>query len=312
MTTELELTGLDGANPLAFLAAVGTLRTLTQAWPGRTVKMAWRLVGKWMPFLQVGGDAVAQDEALTVLHEQLNDKHSEPQFTLQPPAPEPESSLKKLSQGRYREFSKLAVQRPETPEWFDFAATWGCEFTPPRAKENLATPTNFDFTAGNQKFLEMVRDTIQETTRDHLHQCLFETWRYLDEELSLRWDLLDETRRYALLAIDPASPKNPIKTMRGANRLAVEALPLFPVIPASSGVQTTGFAQIDQQATWTWPLWSPSLDVNVIRSVLAQAELYVPQPDRNKLKAQGVEEVYRSRVVMPAGYYRCFAPPQPA
>jgi hypothetical protein len=221
--------------------------------------------------------------------------------------------LKKIQQEHFRQFSKLAVQQPENSNWFDFAATWGSELTPLRAKESFATPTSFDFTAGNQKFLEMVRGTIKATTRDHLLQCLFEVWRYSDEDLSLRWDLLDETRRYALQAIDPANTnKNPIKTLRGANRLAIEALPLFPVIPASNGVQTTGFVQIGQQATWTWPIWSGSLDMNVTRSVLAQAELYISQPDRTKLKAQGIEEVYRSRVVMPAGYYRCFAPPQPA
>ena len=31
----LVLTGLDGSNPLAFLAALGTLRGLTLAWPER-------------------------------------------------------------------------------------------------------------------------------------------------------------------------------------------------------------------------------------------------------------------------------------
>jgi len=33
----LILTGLDGANPLAYLAALGTLRGLTLAWPERLV-----------------------------------------------------------------------------------------------------------------------------------------------------------------------------------------------------------------------------------------------------------------------------------
>lgn len=312
MNTEVELSGLDGANPLAFMAALGALRTLTLAWPEHVVKLTWRLAGKWVPVLRVRGKVITQDDLLTALHEQLSGKQDEPQFTLQPPAEEAESSLKKIQQKTYRQFAELAAQQPGSPSWFDFAATWGCELPPPRAKESIAAPTSFDFTAGNQKFLEMVRDTIEATTRDHLRQCLFEAWLYRDEDISLRWDLQDETRRYALLAVDPASPKNPIKTMRGANRLAIEALPLFPVIPANNGVQTTGFALIDRQATWTWPLWSGSLDVNVVRSVLANAELYERLPDRSTLRAQGIEEVYRSRVVMPAGYYRCFAPPQPA
>jgi len=46
------LRGLDGANPLAFLAALGTLRTLTLALPGETVKMSWdEHEGAWRPRL---------------------------------------------------------------------------------------------------------------------------------------------------------------------------------------------------------------------------------------------------------------------
>ena len=41
----LLLSGLDGGNPLAFLAALGTLRGLTIAWPGRRVRLSWDVVG---------------------------------------------------------------------------------------------------------------------------------------------------------------------------------------------------------------------------------------------------------------------------
>src|SRR5688572_17667633 len=44
------LKGLDGSNPLAFLAALGTLRTLTIALPGESVKMNWEQhEGAWRP-----------------------------------------------------------------------------------------------------------------------------------------------------------------------------------------------------------------------------------------------------------------------
>ncbi len=44
------LKGLDGSNPLAFLAALGTLRTLTLALPDETVKMSWEQHdGAWRP-----------------------------------------------------------------------------------------------------------------------------------------------------------------------------------------------------------------------------------------------------------------------
>ena len=50
--TELPLRGLDGSNPLGFLAALGAFRTLTRAWTDRDVRLAWqKWSGRWTPFL---------------------------------------------------------------------------------------------------------------------------------------------------------------------------------------------------------------------------------------------------------------------
>ena len=131
--------------------------------------------------------------------------------------------------------------------------------------------------------------------------------------LSLRWDLLDETRRYALQAVDPTNTRqNPIVTVRGANRMAIEALPLFPIMPSAHGSRTTGFTRIDNVQVWTWPIWSRPIDMNVVRSLVAHPLLFALHPDRKHLNQLGVTEVYRSSVVSAAGYYFTFAPPQPA
>lgn len=48
----LLLRGLDGSNPLAFLAALGTLRSISIAWPRREIKMGWSNdAGPWHPIL---------------------------------------------------------------------------------------------------------------------------------------------------------------------------------------------------------------------------------------------------------------------
>lgn len=48
----LLLRGLDGSNPLGFLAALGTLRALTDSWPNRGLTMSWtRDSGAWRPVL---------------------------------------------------------------------------------------------------------------------------------------------------------------------------------------------------------------------------------------------------------------------
>jgi CRISPR-associated endonuclease/helicase Cas3 len=48
----IELTGLDGSNPLAFLAALGTLRLADQAFDGEA-KLSWKREGRWVPVIHV-------------------------------------------------------------------------------------------------------------------------------------------------------------------------------------------------------------------------------------------------------------------
>src|SRR5579872_6164683 len=48
--TDLLLTGLDGANPLGFFAALGILRVLARTLEA-SPKLAWRNVGRWRPVL---------------------------------------------------------------------------------------------------------------------------------------------------------------------------------------------------------------------------------------------------------------------
>ena len=60
----LMLTGLDGANPLAFLAALGTLRGLTLAWPKRRVYLSWVPQDAWRPCLHLDGGPPGEEEAL--------------------------------------------------------------------------------------------------------------------------------------------------------------------------------------------------------------------------------------------------------
>src|SRR5690625_6884028 len=66
--SDLVLTGLDGANPLAFLAALGTLRIATRAWPDRRVRLGWTIAeGGWRPLLRAepGGTREELVEVIT-------------------------------------------------------------------------------------------------------------------------------------------------------------------------------------------------------------------------------------------------------
>ena len=99
--------------------------------------------------------------------------------------------------------------------------------------------------------------------------------------------------------------------MRGANRLAVETLPLLPTVPGSKRTETTGFTRRDKATLFTWPIWDCALSLEVIRSLLALGEVQHSEPDRAKLRAMGVVEVYRSRRIT-TGKFRNFTHAQPA
>jgi hypothetical protein len=204
----------------------------------------------------------------------------------------------------------------------DFCAAYGCEVPP--SEKGEVQKTDFFFTSGQQSFLGSLRELAAAqpppspgrrrgaasiapgTGPSQLDHALFEPWSYPDPGPSLRWDPADD-RRYALRAADPAKdPHAPIRTVRGANRLAVEALPWLPTFPIGSGVMTRGFARSGRVLLFTWPIWRPSLGANTVATVLGLTELYRDSPPRNELAARGIVEVYRARRI--GGYYRNFAP----
>src|SRR5262245_29309888 len=45
----LDLSALDGANPLGFLAALGTLAVLSESDPG--IRLRWHARARWVPYL---------------------------------------------------------------------------------------------------------------------------------------------------------------------------------------------------------------------------------------------------------------------
>lgn len=317
----LDLVGLDGANPLAFLAALGTLRTLTLAWPRRQVRMSWKVyAGAWRPVLHITHEQSAESLATSIAD-------ALPPFeTLLDPKllQESQAAGPKNKQGKpkwqdklrfphrtYRRYverlSKQATQQQRLA--LDFASAWASEAEVEVVEKNdVARRTRFDFTAGNQAFVAMARDLWRGATSEDIYDALFQPWQYTSDGTSLRWDPLDEGRRYALHAADPQnSSKNPILSVSAANSLALMALPLFPLIPSRAHAEQPGFARIDKERTFTWPIWSCRLTQLSIGSLLVLDELTKPAPS-SALTERGIAAVYRSRIVLPSDRYRNFTP----
>jgi len=148
----------------------------------------------------------------------------------------------------------------------DFAAAWAGETaTDLVGKVEVARRTRFDFTAGNQALIDMFRAVRRAVSVEVINRSLFDRWVYL-QGVSLRWDPQDEKRQWALQAVDPKNnSKNPPLADAGANFLAIEALPLFPLVPDRWASQP-GFDRDDGVATgagrsgpvpWAWIQFVP-------------------------------------------------------
>ncbi len=300
----LVLNGLDGSNLLGFLAAVGTLRVVTDASPSFNWRLQWRLCdGIWIPKL-FSNDQLSEDDLIDLLMPALEKMKDQRILKFY-------KNLN-ISCKQYRvetEKAQTAATLADRHE-ADFIAAFGCESLPISDKKPIIQDTALRTMsgAGHQHFLGSMQDLVKITERDHLRTSLFLPWQYADERPSLRWDPVDD-RRYALRWKDPSD--DPIRTMRGANRLAIEALPLLPTAPKGRWLRTTGFLQHYDAVWFTWPIWEVPLRMDVVRSLLSMAELQEPEPDRANLRARGVVEIYRSQRIT-TGKFRNFTVASPA
>jgi len=309
-TVELTLTGPDGANPLGFLCALGTLRTLSNAWPDSEVKMKWEQIGAaWRPVLRAshadldGKDEAGQKEVIVnAIFEELKQtanhpmkkwdgSHNIPAADYRTYAFEATESLFDQNKGDHR-----------PAEW---AAALACDQITDE-KENVEDTAFRTMSGqGHQFFLKQMRLLQESIAAEHIAEALF-AWKYRDEKLNLRFEP-SEDRRHALRWKSP--DKDTIKTVWGANRLAAEGLPLYPVFPSRGKLKTVGFrgSAGKDDTFWTWPLWSGFLNALVVRSILALSTLQVEQPSRAELSPLGIVEVYRAQRIN-VGRFRAFAP----
>lgn len=304
-TGGLLLNGLDGGNPLGFLAAVGTLRAVTEANASVIWRMKWKANGGyWSPVL-MGDTILTKDILIELLMPILRQVKIDPALGSYKDLTITREGFRKVTQDA-QDGATLANRH-----YADFVAAFGCdslsisEQDPKIQDTALRTMSG----AGHQHFLDSMRQLAKETKPDHLFSSLFETWQYTDSKPSLRWDPIDD-RRYALRWKEPSG--DPVRTMRGANRLAVEALPLLPTAPGTAKLHTTGFSQRrGEGVVFSWPIWENPMSIDVLRSLLSLAELQKPRPDRNSLLATGVVEIYRSQRIT-KDKYRNFTSATPA
>lgn len=305
MNGSIPLPGLRAETLLGFLAALGTLRLITKRHP--TARLFWSQIGGgWSASLDLPqsnlSDATAVAGALFQELEQMKSNHpilNWERFVSKAFNPEREfieSSVIRVLKGSTQDeafiplFTTQIPTQAEAPEHFD------CPF---RAARRDYFPDN-------------LRSVIANTDLHHLIRTIAVPWDYGDAmaNQSLRLDHGDDRRhayQWHAPTADPARQKT--GCMLGANRLAMEAFPLFPSIPSSSGNTAIAFTCQSKTRTWiSWPVWEAPCSLPVISSLLNHAALQKPEPDLAALRPLGILALYRSRR-LPVEKNKVFLPP---
>ena len=192
----IELTALDGTNPLGFLAALGALDVLHRA--GRSPTLRWTDDVVPTPVLTGATD---RDDLVGVLDEDR--ARWERSLALLGPPSHPLDDAKPPPEV-LRDWIATTLELGSRADT-DLLAALVSEGAVDGSGVN-AKPTHLHFTAGQQRFLRMVRELGAGIEAERLTEALFGPWREDSPLPSLSWNSGGE-RLYALRAVDPAKDK---------------------------------------------------------------------------------------------------------
>ncbi len=298
------LSGLDGSNPLGFLAAIGVLRVLSERTWAETPRMSWQQAGYWVPHLHF---VVERDGLLDVLEQDLHwDWATDPAlglkyakggdgktaWDLKPPPAVFRKFLKRL----------LDDDSPAGRRALRYAAAYAAEG--PIDNNGLTKPFALHFTAGQQEFLDMVCGLSQGTTRQDLSEALFGPWTYSRPLPVLAWDS-STTRDYALRASDPSKDKK--LGVPGADWLAFRGVAVLRSVAIGDRIATTGCYGGWKSGGFRWPLWTRATTYRTVEALVNSVGLSELGVRERKLR--GVACVWQSRIRRSdQGGYGSFAP----
>jgi len=295
----LVLTGLDGSNPLGFLAALGVVNALTDR--RHDVRLSWRNDGVWRPV--VTGMELEFEALVGMLDEDRRSCEAEPAFEIEYDGKRDLRPPPSVYRAKLQEVARAADPANRR------SADWMAAFATDVAVDNNGNtkPTALHFTAGQQQFLKMVAELQAGVNADDLLEALRGPWQYSRPLPVLGWDAT-AARDYALRAADPAGDKK--LGTPGADWLALRGLPFVGVVPRGDRVLTTGCIGEWKTGRFRWPLWEVPLSRAMISSVM---RLRLERMSPAERLARGVGAVFQCGIRRSdQGGYGSFTPSSPA
>lgn len=284
------LPGLDGTNPLGFLAALGLIRSIAHVseHPGAS-RLWWTPQnGTWVAKVRlVDNPRAGADELLASLSAVLSDASPN----------HPARRWTTFTDGSPGEIRQLIA---------DTLDPWsGCIGIEPLPGTDDAKRLSQLQTARKDYHVKAIDNLLKGVSREQLERTLFSDWTYSDplEGLTLHLDPTED-RRHAYQWNQPAGDpdRKTHGNMTAANRLALEAFAFFPVVHTGTMSQTLGFrGHFARDTYWTWPLWGHPANACVIQTLLGLPDLQETDPaneTRKRLQARGIAAVMRTRRIL--------------
>lgn len=261
--TRIELVGVDGSNPLGFLASLGLLRVV----PG--VKLSFSEDGSFRTFVDGLGKSASDVATLIAADaEAAVDECAPWRFTYTKAATKKQGPQKvadlKPPPDDFKKFLATCIEAWLTgnDEAAGYAAAYGTDIAVD-GKGNTK-PTAFHFTAAQQTFLGAVEGIRASVTQEWVETSLFKGHGERTGS-NLRWNPGAE-RNWALMADNPSGDGTRVDAP--LEWLAFRGMPLLPSFPRGSKIITTGVFGRGDEMTFTWPLWSIPVSPQTARSVL--------------------------------------------
>ena len=176
-------------------------------------------------------------------------------------------------------------------------------------KNKIAKPSDLYFMAGQQKFLKMARKILNNASGENIETGLLGPWNYNSNIPSLGWDIADD-RVYALRANNPSSENKPSNP--GVEALAILGLSMHPVFASRERTLTQGCSGSWKSGYYSWPIWVKPASLHVVKSLLAHAYNHSSSSSRSHwYRSWGISSILRSPIRRTdQGGYGTFGPPE--
>ena len=277
--TRTVLKGINGSNPLGFMASVGLLRLLDGQ--GNLARLGFTEDGAFHAWIEcdpalhdipgiVAKDAedAAGPQPWRLEYEKLEKRGIKVVADLKAP---PEQFSKYLNSA----IDKWLAGRPEQSE---YAVAYGTEVG--RDGNGNTKPTAFHFTAANQQFLGAVEETRGKITKEWVEESLDDCNGKMKPGMNLRWDP-DAERSRALMGVNPNDDGTTVNAP--LEWLAFRSLPAFPSVPVGGRIVTCGVTGRRQnELRFQWPLWSLGASFATVRSLLLLTASWIEKEEKTR------------------------------